>query len=75
MAFYNGVTASVVKGRAADVIYLDFCKVFDMVPHNILATKLERDVFDGWTVRRIRNWLNDCIQRVIVKTECPSGNQ
>jgi len=63
---YNRETASLGKGRAMDLMYLDFCKAFDTVPHNILIFKLARHGFDRWTVRQIRTWLHGCVQRVTV---------
>jgi len=54
------------EGKAVDVIYLDFSKAFDTVPHSILLEKLAAHGLDGCTLRWIKNWLNGGAQRVVV---------
>jgi len=54
------------KQRATEVIYLYFCKTFDMVPHHIIISKLERCGFEDWAVWRIKNWLSGRSQWVVI---------
>ena len=60
------VMASVDGGRAVDVICLDLCKAFDMVPHHTLLSKLDRCAFEGWAVPWIKTWLAGRSQRVVI---------
>lgn len=58
------------EGRAVDIVFLDFRKAFDTVPHKILLEKLliqelsEQTV--NWIENWIENWMNGQAQRVVI---------
>ncbi|CAM5168204.1 unnamed protein product [Eretmochelys imbricata] len=66
IAFYDEITGSVDEGKAVDVLFLDFSKVFDTVSHSILASKLKKYGLDEWTIRWIESWLDCRAQRVVI---------
>jgi len=66
ISFYDQVTRLVDEGKAVDVVYLDFSKAFDTVPHSILLEKLAAHGLGGCTLHWIKNWLNGREQRVVV---------
>ena len=54
------------EGKAVDVVYLDFSKVFDTVSHSIILQKLAVRGLDRYTLGWVRNWLEGWAQRVVV---------
>jgi len=63
---YDRMTCLVDEGKAVDVVYPDFRKAFDTVPHSILLEKIAAHGMDGCTLRWIENWLSGQAQRVVV---------
>ena len=53
-------------GKAVDIVYLDFNKAFDKVPHRRLLAKVRACGVAGQVANLITNWLSDRKQRVAV---------
>jgi len=64
--FLEDITKCLDEGKPVDVVYLDFAKAFDKVPHMRLIDKLKALGIDGNIAKWIQNWLTNRKQRVIV---------
>ncbi|KAK4832485.1 hypothetical protein QYF61_023532 [Mycteria americana] len=60
------VTRLVDEGKAVDIVFLDFSKAFDTVPHSILLDKLSNCGMSRFMVHWVKNWLKGRAQRVVV---------
>jgi len=67
--FLDVLTKAADEGKNMDVIFLDFSKAFDKVPHRKLIQKLEGHRIGGKVSRWIRNWLRGRTQRVVINGE------
>ncbi|XP_063855989.1 conserved oligomeric Golgi complex subunit 6-like isoform X2 [Scylla paramamosain] len=64
--FFYEVFNSYDETKAVDIIYLDFQKAFDTVPHKRLISKVKAHGIAGNTLKWLRDWLSDRKQRVVI---------
>ena len=67
--FLDEVTKNIDEGSPCDIIYMDFQKAFDKVPHKRLLKKLEKHGIGGKVLKWIEEWLSNRKQRVVLKGE------
>ena len=69
LEFFEEVTKTLDKGEAVDLVYLDFAKAFDKVPHCRLFKKLEAHGLGGNVLNWIKGWLGNRRQKVCIDGE------
>ena len=64
LSFYRKVFETLDSGDRYDIVFLDFSKAFDRVPHRRLISKVKAHGIDGKVLEWIRGWLTGREQRV-----------
>ncbi|CAM4590202.1 unnamed protein product, partial [Caretta caretta] len=64
LEFFEGVNKHVDKGDPVDIVYLDFQKAFDKVPHQRRLCKLSCHGIRGKILSWTENWLKDRERRI-----------
>ena len=63
LEFLEDITQAIDNGEDVDVVYLDFCKAFDKVPHKRLLKKLY-----GYGIRgKIYNWVKEFLSGIFLE--------
>ena len=60
LCFFEEITKWVDEGSPVDIIYLDFQKAFDKVPHQRLILKLKSHGIGNSIINWIEQWLRPC---------------
>ena len=66
LEFLKFVSNYVDQGYPIDVVYLDFQKAFDKVPHIRLMLKIKSLGIIGNICNWLEDWLKDRVQRVVL---------
>ena len=66
LEFYHEMFTTYDRTRAVDIVFLDFQKAFDKVPHRRLMVKVRALGVSGSIARWIESWLSNRRQRVVV---------
>ena len=66
LVYLETLTRLINEGHCVDVLYLDFAKAFDKVPHRKLMDKCRGLGVGGRVLEWIRKWLTNREQRVIL---------
>ena len=66
LEFFHDMFSMYDKSRAIDILYLDFQKAFDKVPHKRLMAKVRSHGIIGEVADWIEDWLTGRKQRVVI---------
>ena len=69
LRFFKEIIKLIDDGSPVDVVYLDFHKAFDKVPHQILLLKLKAHGIGNDVINWIDKWLTHRRRRVILDYE------
>ena len=69
LEFLEVVTSDIDHGHALDIVYLDFAKAFDKVPHALLLDQLTAHRVGGQIHKWMKSWLLGRSQRVVLNGE------